>query len=762
MPISGSTKALEYARLHVMRLGASRLDYYQPWFKVLIAGVDVTSHARITNCTINQELAQPHTMTLRVSGITPSQGQEIQVYMGDTTVSHQVFGGHILNLTTAYESTIANVAYDLSCIDYSWRLGEKTVLGTYANIAADVLVKTLMATYAPWATTNNVVSGLPVISSIAFTNQALSDCLTAIAQAIGGYSRLDYGKDLHFFITDTSGSAQPVTDAHLSGWSLDAQDSLGVATDLSQIRTRAIAVGQGKKASAAVPAGGTTIPVEDGSIYAASGGVLQVGTQRLSYTGKSTMDGQGGLTAGTPGSAPSPPSPAQATPFATGNLAAGGNYGYVVTFVSAAGESVASSSSTATIAAVGNAAQPSMTDVAGGSMAQGFVYAYMVTFVTAAGEAGYVPDTLHMSSGPLNNGSGHNSFSLTNIPTSSDARVTKRKIYRSHNAGGWQPFQLVTTINDNTTTTFTDTLADASLGATMPTTDTASTGQIAVGIPTGPTGTTGRKLYRTVLGGSTFKLQSTTSDNTTTSVTDNTADASLGATLASGTIGASPGDTTLAVTDLTKFPASGWVRFGSQVILYTGRSATSGAGNLTGIPASGSGAITASIPAGSTVTNEPTLSGVPASGTGAVTTTINAGDTVSIRVETNDTTAQATLATLIGGSDDGIVETVLSNSAWDLTTCAAEGAAELSLYKNAIASLKGTTRDQSVRLGRSVSFTLTNPPVNGSFQVQRVQLSDVAIAGGSTNYVFPLRTVDGSTVRQTFENLLATLLQKTS
>lgn len=48
-------------------------------------------------------------------------------------------------------------------------------------------------------------------------------------------------------------------------------------------------------------------------------------------------------------------------------------------------------------------------------------------------------------------------------------------------------------------------------------------------IPTGPRGTTKRKLYRTTLGGSTLELLTTLADNTTTSYTDSTPDSSLGA-----------------------------------------------------------------------------------------------------------------------------------------------------------------------------------------------------------------------------------------
>ena len=51
-------------------------------------------------------------------------------------------------------------------------------------------------------------------------------------------------------------------------------------------------------------------------------------------------------------------------------------------------------------------------------------------------------------------------------------------------------------------------------------------------IPIGPTGCTARKIYRTTAGGNTLKLLTTISDNSTTTYADNTADSGLGTTMA--------------------------------------------------------------------------------------------------------------------------------------------------------------------------------------------------------------------------------------
>ena len=63
-------------------------------------------------------------------------------------------------------------------------------------------------------------------------------------------------------------------------------------------------------------------------------------------------------------------------------------------------------------------------------------------------------------------------------------------------------------------------------------TDKTADGKVALSsIPTGSPFVTSRKIYRTLAGGTTYKLLTTLADNTTTIYTDNTSDASLTTTL---------------------------------------------------------------------------------------------------------------------------------------------------------------------------------------------------------------------------------------
>lgn len=101
----------------------------------------------------------------------------------------------------------------------------------------------------------------------------------------------------------------------------------------------------------------------------------------------------------------------------------------------------------------------------GGSLGNGN-YQYAVTFVTPNGESAV--GTASAAAGP---GSLSGSAALTAIPTG-PIYVTARKIYRTTAGGG--TLSLLTTISDNTTTTYNDTAADGALGATAPAINTAN------------------------------------------------------------------------------------------------------------------------------------------------------------------------------------------------------------------------------------------------------------------------------------------------
>lgn len=757
MPITGSEHAKSYARLGVLRLGASRLDYYQPWVKVVINGVVRTGNVRISGATIQQTLdGTPDTATCRVEGFTPSEGQEVKIYLGDTDTAHLLFAGHILTVTTTYEDVPTNIVHDINCIDYTWRLNTRKIAKKYTSTAADAIIKNLISTYTTGITVRHVTSGLATLDEFTLTNEDLTDALDRIAARIGAYWFLDYGNDLWFFLE----SADKTTDV------TDTMPGAGVtdvakAVDLSQVRTRVWSRGGGSVATIAIPVGATTLPVEDGTWYSTSGGYVESGPQRITYTGKGTLDGQSTTLPPPPTTAPGAPAVAQANTgtantFVSGNLAEG-TFKYKVTFVTDSVEGSAGPAAKLTIVTVAapDGTNLSLSSNTGGGMTDGAVYYYKTTFVTVDGE------TLGSTGGfdPYNDGNDGgsgttlfgNAMSIAAIPKSPDARVTARRIYRRMGSGhGDTTYRLVTTINDNTTTTYKDTDSDATISVrpAIPNIAAVQTGKGNVtSIAVGPTGTTERKLYRTVKNGATFKLVTTIADNSTTTYLDNIADLSLGADLPTESIGASIGDTSLRVVDLAQVPSSGWLYVGENLVRYTGRSATSGSGTVTGIPASGFGAILVNIPAGEAVVVAPHLTGVA-----GILYAIAQGDEVNVLTMNEDTTAQSTFAGLIG-SGDGIVEEFIQDGRLSLTEADARGAAKLAELKDPLTTVTLTTRDQTFRVGRSTTFTLTNPSVSGTYKVQRVTITDIA-QGGAAILHFPVRRVEASSRRFSFEGLL--------
>lgn len=94
-------------------------------------------------------------------------------------------------------------------------------------------------------------------------------------------------------------------------------------------------------------------------------------------------------------------------------------------------------------------------------------YLYAITYVTAEGETAL--GTVLASAVTA----AAQKIELTEIPVSGDSRVTGRKIYRT-TADDSETYYLLATLEDNTTTTFSDNVADSSLGDEAPSENTTT------------------------------------------------------------------------------------------------------------------------------------------------------------------------------------------------------------------------------------------------------------------------------------------------
>ncbi len=292
MPITGSQKALMYARSGKARAGATRSDYYQPYPVVLINGVDKTAftlkHTIVVDNLLNEQV---DTATLSVYGFDPIAGQTIVIGSGAST--NRVFGGTILRTHQRSVRGYAKKIYDLECVDWTWTLNKRRAFKVYTvGTAANVAVADLVTTYAPTFGTSKVKTGAPMLTGdLVFRGTPIMDAIQQIAQTVGWRAYPDYDKVLHFFSTETD---QTPAALQASNYQFDGLDYV---LDLSQIQTRVYGAGGGAQTTAAVAVGASSIPVNECGWYSASGGsAIDAHANRITYTGVSASSGPGNIT----------------------------------------------------------------------------------------------------------------------------------------------------------------------------------------------------------------------------------------------------------------------------------------------------------------------------------------------------------------------------------------------------------------------------------------------------------------------------------
>jgi hypothetical protein len=362
------------------------------------------------------------------------------------------------------------------------------------------------------------------------------------------------------------------------------------------------------------------------------------------------------------------------------------------------------------------------------------------------------PDSALGAAGPTSNTSGSavQQIPITAIPIG-PAGVTARRLYRRFNGAG--AFYLVTTIANNTGTTFTDTIANSALGAAALATTTAVSNRVAVTFPAGPAAVTSTELYRTPVGSAQLKLWHTEAGHAGGTITDTVPDASLGATAPiDDTSGlqqpdgqVTPGATVLPVASSTPFRAAGgWVELGGgQVVRYGGVSGST----LTGLPATGPGALTTTVLYGSQAIPAPMLVGVATVGQ-----LIRKGSAIHIWVQHDDITAQAEHAARTGG--DGIVEYLITDMRRGVDSLSARCVADLALFCRPIVTVAYACRDVKTKSGKPITVTLPGHSIALPLIIQDVTIDQIDVAAR----LAPRFTVRASSVRFSLEDTLRRLV----
>lgn len=580
--ITGTQPALMYALGKLARGGATRGGYVSRLPQIRLggswSGASAPRRVLIASLTIQDLLNEtPNTCTFTVQGARPSEGSDITIAFGSINAGTRLFGGTALRVQEVYVGqrpmSPPNVLFHVEGIDYTWGLNAILVSARYRSQSATTIGRDLLARWAPAGYSAHIAEGLPQIDEISFTLTPLMECLTQLAQRIGGYARCDYFRRVWLFVDPSPDAAPPPRALTADHPSLE---SVAYSRDLSQMVTRALVEGGGVNALGPVTPGDTRLPVDDTAWYQAAGGWVVSGPQRIRYTGM-VASGTGAMASAVGGATgnTSPPTAPTVTTTAGAGLTPG-TYKYAYTWVTASGETLPSALATwdtgtapgpptaptataqngtglgigryryafswatsgatagetllSPLAEVTTASQtinppnsaPTLTRQTGPGLPEG-TYRYGVTFVSATGETTLGPTSI------VTTETGVQQVTV-GIPTGPSG-VTGRKVYRTVKNGA--QLKLLATLTNNVATALPapDTTPDTSLGATPPTSNTTTTNNRQVGlssITVGPTGTAARNVYRTVVNGTDFQLLTVLANNSTTTFIDTTPDGALG------------------------------------------------------------------------------------------------------------------------------------------------------------------------------------------------------------------------------------------
>lgn len=217
--------------------------------------------------------------------------------------------------------------------------------------------------------------------------------------------------------------------------------------------------------------------------------------------------------------------------------------------------------------------------------------------------------------------------------------------------------------------------------------------------------------------------------------TDTAADASLGANAPTGDTSGlqvaanqvNPGATTIIVAGTAwANPSGGWAVIGNgrQVIRYSGTTA----GSLTGVPATGVGSVVGAVPYNSSITAAPLLTGVPATGDGAVRWAVPEGQPVNVLAVLDDPAAQDVIRSFVPGHS-GVVEEYVADGRLSLAEATARGAALLRAKAAPLVTLRYNSRDVTTQSGATVTAALPPPTdIHETLKIQSVTIDGFNIS----------------------------------
>ena len=256
----------------------SVLDYTKP--VIQIGGVIHTQDVQFDTLRIDQRVGEEPDQCTFTTVVTPSfvptVGTSVVVALGSVAPSNVIFSGTILCFDQIYKDVASNVAYDITCQDYTFLLNARRPLISFVATTASTILGTLLTDFSSGIGLSFAASNLTL--SLNFDGNAeLGQCVTRVTGQIGAHWIM-VGTTLTVFSAGSFPGTAPATinASNIAPTNPNGARQLKITSDESQIRNKIYVEGGGGVGAIQ----GTTTVTAPGQ----SGAVLPV-TQSAGFSG---------------------------------------------------------------------------------------------------------------------------------------------------------------------------------------------------------------------------------------------------------------------------------------------------------------------------------------------------------------------------------------------------------------------------------------------------------------------------------------------
>lgn len=168
-------------------------------YTLLIRGEDIR---RTPGIAVSMQLgAPPSTCQFTIDGDSnaPVGGEKIEIT--DSQDSNRLlWAGTIQTIQQIYEGQTNQLAWQVSCVDFTWLANRKRPVGSWFQVSVTQIVTELIQQCCPGFTINHVQTNLGKVTIVLDGSLDLITVLNTLAAAIGGgHWYFDFQQDLHFF-----------------------------------------------------------------------------------------------------------------------------------------------------------------------------------------------------------------------------------------------------------------------------------------------------------------------------------------------------------------------------------------------------------------------------------------------------------------------------------------------------------------------------------------------------------------------------------